>query len=80
MRVEENRCIGCDLEMCCSEECNYGNLNSYYCDHCNGRAKYRIDGIDLCEECADKYCANILNDFTIEERCELLQLYFERRY
>lgn len=77
----ENRCIGCELQDSCSiENCNYGNVNVYYCDMCDGYAKYRIDEKDMCEECANKYCDEIWSGFTVEEKCEMLSLFFDRRY
>lgn len=80
MKVTENKCIGCELQDKCSRECNYGNIDMYYCDSCDSYAKFRIDEKDMCEECAEKYCEEAWNGFTIEEKCEMLGMYFERRY
>ena len=80
MLVEEYRCIGCDREHECSERCNYGKQEVYYCDKCDNYAKYRIDDIDMCKECAENYCDEVWNGFAIEDKCEMLNLFFDRRY
>ena len=75
----ENKCIECDRQMSClSNMCDYGNVKKYYCDRCNSYAIYRIGDEDMCKDCAEQYCNDLWCGLSIEDKCELLEVYFER--
>lgn len=78
MRKYENQCVGCPTEMgCIGEACPYINVPVDYCDQCHNYAEYRIDGDDLCEECADKYLNEAFDDLSISEKAEALEIELE---
>jgi len=79
MKEIENQCVGCPKEIgCLGSGCPNRNIIVYYCDRCNGYANYKIGDEDMCEECAEKYCNELWEQISLEDKCELLDLYFER--
>ena len=48
----ENHCVDCGLP-CIGNLCPFRNVSVYYCDECGDEgAEYKLDGNDLCEDCA----------------------------
>ena len=83
MMIREDHCVGCPKEMGCIGSAGmYKDVPVYYCDNCDGDvyADYRIDGIDMCEECAEKYLNDAFEDNTIIEKAEILDIEIERIY
>lgn len=75
----ENKCLECTRQVGCSpDQCNRGYVKVYYCDHCDNYAEYKIGDEDMCRDCAEQHCNDLWDGFSIEEKCELLELYFER--
>jgi len=70
----ENQCVDCGLP-CIGNSCHYRNVPVYYCDECGSpEAKYKIEGTDVCEDCALKILNEIFNDLSIREKAELLDV------
>lgn len=76
MRKYENQCVGCPEGMgCLGKSCPYVDVLVDYCDDCGAEgAEYRIDGDDLCEDCAEKYLQEVFDDLTISEKAEALEV------
>lgn len=79
MKVEVNDCVGCPPNMgCLGSGCPMRHSYYYKCDECE--AEYvdcRIDGMDLCDECADKYLNEMFEQCTIREKAEMLDVEYE---
>ena len=52
MTRTESGCVDCQLP-CIRSNCEYYRVQTVYCDSCDEKAGYRIDGEDCCEECAN---------------------------
>lgn len=56
MRIEDD-CVHCGLP-CLGNDCEYANVEHYYCDNCGddvgGEDLYSYDGEELCWECLVK--------------------------
>lgn len=74
MEKIENHCVSCDL-YCLGKSCPYVDVTVYYCDQCGDYAKYRIDGEDYCEDCAEEYIKTAWDDLTLEEKAKALDIY-----
>jgi len=71
----ENQCVGC--ETCTlGSGCSLLHVQCIYCDECGSdEAKYHIENMDYCEECANKYLDELFHDISsVEEKAELLDL------
>ena len=81
-RVIEDNCVGCPAELgCLGDVCPYKHMHVDYCDECGDDcAEYRIDGKDLCEECAKELLLDMFNDLTIKDMAEVLEADFEYIY
>ena len=82
MKVTVDECVGCPPNMgCLGSGCPYKNSYYYECDHCGAEyVDYRIDDIDLCDECADKYLNELFNECTIAEKAEMLDVDYKYSY
>lgn len=81
MRTYEDECVGCPTGMgCLGKSCPYKNVERIYCDvcGCDSYEMYKVDGDDMCEECAEKYLQDIWDELTIEEKAELLDVDFSK--
>lgn len=74
----ENYCVGC-------ETCTLGygcpllHVETYYCDLCDcGEVEYRVDDLDLCQDCANKYLNDMFNECTMEEKAEMLGVNYKQ--
>jgi len=78
MRKIENHCVGC--ETCTlGLGCSLLNVLVFYCDVCGDPdAKYHIDGMDYCENCAHEYLDGLFHDvFSITEKAEIVSADYE---
>lgn len=78
MRIIENHCVGCEtctLGLGCSQL----NVLVIYCDICgDSDAKYHIDDLDYCEECANQYLDDLFHDsFTVKEKADIIDVSYE---
>lgn len=82
MREYENQCVGCPSEMgCLGIGCPNRNVPIDYCDQCGCEgATYRIDGEDLCDDCASEYMQEEFSNLSIHEQAELLNVYISNIY
>lgn len=72
MMISRNECIKCD-EYCIGNQCPLKDIVVHYCDECTyRRADYIIDGIELCENCAEKFLNEEFNDLSVEEKADSL--------
>lgn len=76
MRKYENQCVECPPWMGCNESvCPYANVAIDYCDQCGvDGAKYRINGDDYCEDCANEYLQEVFDDLTTSEKADILNI------
>lgn len=76
MRKYENQCVGCPEGMgCIGSSCPYVNVAIDCCDECGSEnAEYRIDGDDLCEDCAKKYLKSTFDDLSLSEMAEAVDV------
>lgn len=74
----ESLCVGCAPDLpCMGSSCSlYAPSPVILCDVCDGRAEYRIDGSDLCEEHAKGYLEELFRDYPIREMAELVDADF----
>ena len=77
MRYEENQCVSCDLP-CIGDGCSYRHVICYDCDICGDQAEFHVDGEDMCPVCAKKYIYDALDDMSIDEIAEKLNIEFSR--
>lgn len=78
MRTLENDCVGCPSDLgCIGDSCPYRNVERFYCDECSSDASYRIDGLDLCDECAENYIKNAFEDLALWEKAKILNISFD---
>lgn len=76
----ENRCVGCRLP-CIYNACPYYNVEVHYCDFCEDEGiEYIIDGIELCENCAEQYLQEIFDCMTIDERADILKVDYQKGF
>lgn len=69
-KMIENHCVDCGLP-CIGDSCPYRNVLVYYCDDCGcDRAKYYIDGNDICEDCAKERIIDAFDDLTLSEQAK----------
>lgn len=78
----ENQCVGCQPGMgCIGNSCAYMNVPICYCDVCKqDTATVKIDGYDLCDECAKKHLQEEFDSLTIEEKAEVLGISIDETY
>ena len=77
MRKYENECVGCPPEMGCMISCPYKNVPRDYCDVYTDRlADCKLDGEDMCEDCANEYLQGIFDELNIREKAEALEINF----
>ena len=74
----ESFCVGCKPDLpCLGAACPYHTPSPvFYCDICGEAAEYRIDGSDLCEECAKDYLTERFRDYPIREMAQLVDADF----
>lgn len=79
MVVHEDNCVGCPPEMgCLGNMCPYMNVPVFYCDYCGDDASYKIEGEDLCEKCANNYLNEIWEQYSINEKADMINIELER--
>lgn len=72
----ENHCIGCQLP-CIYTSCPHYSVEVHYCDKCKKKeAICIIDGDDYCDEHAEEYMQDILNEMSLQEKADVLSLEF----
>lgn len=76
MTKTESRCVDCQLP-CIGSSCEYHRVNTVYCDSCDEKADYKMDGEDYCEECAKEYLQEQFDDLSISERAKALNIHIE---
>lgn len=77
-RKIENHCVNCVLP-CIGSSCPYHDVPVDYCDACGDEgAIYRIDGEDLCEDCAEERVKEIFDDMTLSEKAEVVNIDLEK--
>lgn len=74
----ESLCVGCAPDLpCMGSSCSlYAPSPVILCDVCENSAEYRIDGSDLCEECAKDYLTERFRDYPIREMAQLVDADF----
>ena len=77
MTRTENGCVDCQLP-CIRSNCKYYRVQTVYCDSCDKKAGYRIDGEDYCEECAKAFLQEQFDDLSIVERAKALNIHIEK--
>ena len=66
----ENHCVDCGLP-CIGNLCPFRNVSVYYCDECGDEgAEYKLDGNDLCEDCAKERVKEAFDDLALSEQAE----------
>lgn len=74
MFIEESMCVDCDLP-CLQNACPYYKVRTPICDRCGDYAEYRFhDEDDFCESCAYEYLEEAWNDYSIENKAEMLEI------
>lgn len=75
-----DHCVRCeDMGLhCLGNSCP--NKKSYleFCDLCDSVAKYCIDGVVYCKDCADNYLNAAFNDLNTAEKADLLDVDFSK--
>ena len=52
---------------------DFTTLPTKKCEKCNcEEILYRIDGMDLCQKCADKYLRSLFNEMTFDDKASAL--------
>ena len=77
MTRTENGCVDCQLP-CIRSNCKYYRVQTVYCDSCDKKAGYRIDGEDYCEECAKAFLQEQFDGLSIVERAKALNIHIEK--
>lgn len=72
MRKIENQCVDCVLP-CIGNSCPHKNVKVDYCDECGDEgAKYRMNGEDLCYDCAKNRLIEDFQNLTFPEQSKML--------
>lgn len=75
MIKHKDQCVGCPSEMgCLGIACPYTNVEVRVCDECGDSAYYIIEGMDLCEQCAEEFLDKNFSEMSMPEKIECLGL------
>lgn len=78
MLAVENECVGCPPGIgCIGDSCPYRNAAYNYCDECGDIALYRIEGQDMCEDCAERFLQECFDDLSMFEKAQAMDIQFD---
>lgn len=78
MEKIESLCVDCQLP-CIHGACLYYEVIMHYCDQCYKKeSKYKIDGDDYCEDCAEKFFKDLYDDTSYEDIAKLHNICFKK--
>lgn len=70
---EESGCVGCQLP-CLGKNCPYHTVKIHYCEICQRKANYKIDGEDLCSFHLEEQLNDWFKSLSIREKIEVLEV------